>query len=112
MVDRKKSNNGVVFVNVDVVFVNSDVVLTNTDAVLTLLWHSQGFSTALKAFPNGIIPKKVGMKKERPLLHLPVLCNPCISCFSCISCTKDGIIENLTKVSKITSCFDTQSIRP
>ena len=115
MVDRKTSNNGVVFVTVDVVFVNSDVVLTNTDAVLTLVRRSQGFSTALKAFPNGIIPKKVGMKKERPLLHLPVLCNPCIyciSCFSYISCTKDNIIENLTKVSKILSCLDTQSIRP
>jgi len=112
VVQRKTSNNDVVFVNNAFVFVNIDVVLTNTDAVLTFGRHSQGFSTALTAFPNGIIPKKVGMKKEHPLLHLPVLCNPCISCFSSISCTKDGIIENLTKVSKITSCFDTQSIRP
>ena len=54
MVDRKSSNNGVVFVNVDVVFVNSDVVLTNTDAVLTLLWHSKCFRMALKVFPHGI----------------------------------------------------------
>ena len=64
MVQRKISNNDVVFVNNDVVFVNIDVVLTNTDAVLTFGRHSQGFSTALKVFPNGIIPKKVGMKKE------------------------------------------------
>jgi hypothetical protein len=54
VVQRKISNNDVVFVNNAFVFVNIDVVLTNTDAVLTFGRHFHCFSTALTAFPHGI----------------------------------------------------------